>query len=48
MRFAGVSAQVLLLWIPLISQVEAVVNYADLSLNSELSVIRKLQMCFAL
>ena len=45
MRFAGVRAQFLLLRIPLISQVEAVVKYADISLNSELSVIRKLSEC---
>ncbi|MDF1866829.1 MAG: alanine/ornithine racemase family PLP-dependent enzyme [Saprospiraceae bacterium] len=45
MHLAGVRAQFLLLRIPLISQVEAVVKYADSSLNSELLVIQKLSAC---
>ncbi len=42
MRDAGIEAQFLLLRTPFLSQAEAVVNYADLSLNSDLSVIREL------
>ena len=42
MRNAGVQAQFLLLRTPSLSQAEAVVKYADISLNSELSVIKKL------
>lgn len=42
MRDAGIAAQFLLLRTPLLSQAEAVVDLADLSLNSEISVIEKL------
>ena len=42
MRNAGIQAEYLLLRIPSLSQVYEVVKYADISLNSELSVIRKL------
>jgi predicted amino acid racemase len=42
MRDAGVEAQFLLLRTPFLSQAESVVKYADLSLNSDLSVIREL------
>jgi predicted amino acid racemase/D-alanyl-D-alanine dipeptidase len=42
MRNAGVHAQFLLLRTPSLSQAEAVVKYADISLNSELSVIKRL------
>ncbi|MBI9072903.1 MAG: alanine/ornithine racemase family PLP-dependent enzyme [Melioribacteraceae bacterium] len=42
MRNEGIQAEFLLLRTPLLSQAEAVVKYADISLNSELSVIKKL------
>ncbi|MDP7494490.1 MAG: alanine/ornithine racemase family PLP-dependent enzyme [Candidatus Undinarchaeales archaeon] len=42
MRDAGVQAQFLLLRAPISSQVEDVVRYVDISLNSELSVIEAL------
>ena len=42
MRDAGILAQYLLLRSPFLSQAEDVVEYADLSLNSDLSVIREL------
>ena len=42
MRDAGIKAQFLLLRTPYLSQAEEVVKYADISLNSELSVINKL------
>ncbi len=42
MRNAGVKAQFLLLRTPSLSQVEEVVKYTDISLNTELSVIRRL------
>ncbi|MDX2444865.1 MAG: alanine racemase [Bacteroidales bacterium] len=42
MRKAGVQAQFLLLRTPNLSQVEEVVKYTDISLNTELSVIRRL------
>ena len=42
MRNAGVKAQFLLLRTPSLSQTEEVVKYADISLNTELSVIRRL------
>jgi predicted amino acid racemase/D-alanyl-D-alanine dipeptidase len=45
MRNAGVQAQFLLLRTPSLSQAEAVVKYADISLNSELSVIERLSEC---
>lgn len=42
MRGAGIQAQFLLTRTPALSQAEAVVKYADISLNTELSVIEKL------
>ncbi|RLD64728.1 MAG: alanine/ornithine racemase family PLP-dependent enzyme [Bacteroidetes bacterium] len=42
MRKAGIKAEFLLLRTPFMSQAEAVVKYADISLNSEISVIKKL------
>ncbi|MBT4287021.1 MAG: hypothetical protein HN921_00585 [Bacteroidetes bacterium] len=39
---AGVEAQFVLLRTPLLSQAEEVVKYADISLNTELSVVKKL------
>ena len=42
MRNAGIQAEFLLLRTPFLSQAEAVVKYADISLNSELSVIERL------
>ena len=42
MRDAGIDAQFLLLRTPFLSQAEEVVKYADLSLNSDLSVVREL------
>lgn len=42
MRDAGIKAQFLLLRTPFLSQVEDVVKYTDMSLNSELSVIKQL------
>ena len=42
MRDVGTQAQFLLLRTPFLSQAEDVVKYADISLNSELSVIREL------
>ncbi len=42
MRIAGVKANFLLIRTPMISQTESVVLDADMSLNSELSVIKKL------
>ncbi len=42
MRDAGIEAQFLLLRTPFLSQAEAVVKYADLSLNSDLSVVKEL------
>ncbi len=42
MREAAIQARFVLLRTPLPSQIESVVKYADISLNSELSVIRKL------
>ncbi len=45
MRNAGIQAQFLLLRTPSLSQVEEVEKYADLSLHSELSVIKKLSEC---
>ncbi len=42
MRNAGVQAQFVLLRTPLLSQAESVVKYADISLNSELSVVKRL------
>lgn len=45
MRNAGVHAQFLLLRTPSLNQTEAVVRYADISLNSEISVIERLSEC---
>lgn len=42
MRNAGTQAQFLLLRIPILSQAESVVKYTDISLNSELSVVKRL------
>lgn len=42
MRDAGIEAQFLLLRTPFLSQADEVVKYADLSLNSDLSVIKEL------
>ncbi len=42
MRTAGIQTPFLLLRTPFLSQAEEVVKYADISLNSELSVIREL------
>lgn len=42
MRNAGIKAEFLLLRIPSLSQTESVIKYADISLNSEYSVIKKL------
>ena len=42
MRNAGIKTQFLLLRTPFLSQVESVVKYTDISLNSELSVIKRL------
>jgi predicted amino acid racemase len=42
MRTAGVQARFMLLRSPFLSRIEDVVRYADISLNSELSVIRAL------
>lgn len=45
MRNAEVQAQFILLRTPHLSQADAVVKYADISLNSELSVIERLAKC---
>jgi predicted amino acid racemase len=42
MRDAGIQAEYVLLRTPALSQAEAVVKYADISLNSEISVIERL------
>ncbi len=42
MRKAGIQAQFVLLRTPIPSQAESVVKYADISLNSELSVVKSL------
>ena len=42
MRKAGIQAQFLLLRTPIPSQAESVVKYANISLNSELSVVKNL------
>jgi len=42
MREAGIQAQFVLLRTPIPSQAESVVKYADISLNSELSVVKSL------
>jgi predicted amino acid racemase len=44
MREAGVQAQFVLLRTPALSEADSVVQYADISMNTELSVIRKLSM----
>lgn len=41
----GVKAQYLLLRTPSLSQIEEVVAYADISLNSELKILKKLSKC---
>lgn len=45
MRSAGIQAEFFLLRTPSLSQVDEVVKYADLSLNTELSVIKRLSEC---
>ena len=45
MRTAGIQAQFVLLRTPFLSQAEEVVTYTDISLNSELAVIRELSKC---
>lgn len=45
MRDAGLQAQFALLRTPIPSQIEEVVNYADISLNTELTVIKALSKC---
>ena len=42
MRNAGIEAQYMLLRTPLLSQIDDVISYTDISLNSELSVIKAL------
>ncbi len=42
MKNAGIKAQFLLLRTPALSEVRSVIQYSDISLNSELSVIKKL------
>jgi len=42
MRRAGIKAEFMLLRTPFLSQAEAVVKYSDISLNSDISVIKKL------
>lgn len=42
MRRAGIKANFMLLRTPFLSQAEAVVKYSDISLNTEISVIKKL------
>ncbi|WP_084500723.1 alanine/ornithine racemase family PLP-dependent enzyme [Halalkalibacillus halophilus] len=45
MKEAGVQAEFVLLRTPALSEIEAVVDYADISLNSELEVIQRLSEC---
>jgi predicted amino acid racemase len=47
MRAAGLDAQFVLIRSPMLSQVEQVVQWTDVSLNTELSVIRRLGQCAA-
>jgi predicted amino acid racemase len=47
MRAAGLDAQFVLIRSPMLSQVERVVQWADVSLNTELCVIRRLGQCAA-
>jgi len=47
MRAAGLDAQFVLIRSPMLSQAEQVVQWADVSLNTELSVIRRLGECAA-
>jgi predicted amino acid racemase len=47
MRQAGLRAQFVLIRSPMLSQAEQVVEWADVSLNTELSVIRRLDECAA-
>lgn len=42
MREAGIQAEFLLLRTPILSQADSVVKYTDISLNSELAVVKKL------
>lgn len=42
MREAGINAQFVLLKIPALSEVDSVIKYADISINTELVVIKKL------
>lgn len=44
MRDAGIKAQFVMLTTPSLSEVDAVVKYADISMNTELDVIKKLSM----
>lgn len=44
MRKAGVKAQFVLLRTPAISEVQSVIKYADISMNTELAVIKKLSI----
>jgi predicted amino acid racemase len=45
MRREGINAQCMLIRSPMVSEVEMVVGLADISLNSEMSVIRRLAEC---
>lgn len=45
MRKAGVKAQFVLLRTPALSEIETTVEYADISMNTELEVIKKLSIC---
>jgi predicted amino acid racemase len=45
MRRAGINAQFVLIRSPMVSEIETVIDLADISLNSELSVIRRLAKC---
>lgn len=47
LRAAGLDAQFILIRSPMLSQVEQVVEWVDVSLNTELSVIRRLGECAA-
>ena len=44
MRHAGIEAPMMLIRSPMLSQIEQVVAYADMSLNTELYVIRQLSV----
>ena len=45
MRREGIDAQFMLIRSPMVSEIESVVDLADISLNSEMSVIRRLAEC---